>query len=434
MLLLLTFYLYLILTYIYNKNVFIVSVISFLTLGTFVLYKIGNSYTPTYTNVLMVGTLTIFALEKKTRQYFKITMIYITIYLFYLLLISLFQSSSFVSYVNIYRIPFFGFLLGLIVLENSNAGKIRNNLIIHTFYALLFFEVILSFFQHFSPTFSQFFQIEDFEWRGQTITMINSFDKGKNLMLGTFMGVTSFADYLAVSIIAILTFEFNRNSQIAFWKILIFVTAFVSLIFTGIKSPVFLTIIAALVLFYRYKRNYFYILSTLIISIILFLGIDTLIQESGSNLTTGIENPIDRLVGGFVLLSGNMNLIEVTTIGQSIIMIPYVFKNPLFGIGLHSSTGYTMPSGMTLEDYSTTDAQLLFTIAEIGIIGLIIVLLPYLRFVRLTKFNKESKNSLYFILLMFLCLTVVDMGLFSIYFCYLFFLIASATQDKKATE
>jgi len=427
MILLICLYLFFVGSYLYNKNFFFIGVIFFLTMGLFFFYRIANPYAPTVYNIMMIAILTLFVLERKTRKYFKLCFVYIFIYFIYLLLISLFQSSDFLYNLNFYRIPFFGLLLGLLLYENIKAGKIKDNLIVNSLYLILALQFSLSLSQYFSPSFSQYFQIQEFKWRGETISMINDFDLNKNLMLGTFMGTTSFAIYLSITIIALLSYEFSRISTLKLWKIVLLVFGFIALILTGIRSPFLICLVAIFILFYRYKRKLFYTSFSLLFLIILYFGFNFLISSSTNGLDYLTENPIDRLMGIFVLFSGNMELLEMSTIGLSILMLPYVFRNPFFGLGLHNSIGYKFPSGMKLEDFSTTDAQLLFTIAEIGVVGILIVLYPFYYFIRLKGFDIHTRKHLKFLFYVAICLSLIDMGIFSVFISFYFFYIAGAS-------
>lgn len=424
------FVLFLIITisYFNAKNFFFCFVYSFSVFGQFFLFKIGNVFTPTVFNLVLISILLIFVLSKYVHKYAKYFFVYIIIYIIYFSFLFVVNRIGLWENLILYKNFFVLSLFAILLIENIKQGKVDPKILIRTFVCILFLESCLGILQYVYPPVTEFFQIS-YEWGNKEVglTVEKQLSKFDIYVLGTFLVPSAYAGYLMISLISLLFLDIVKVIQLNRNYFIVIVLGTLALLFTGIRSPFLIYLISVLYFLYvRYKKIFFPIVTFLLILLISNIAFLNNLENVGS-----LENPVERIVSGFAIFSGDYSKLEGSTFVLVIMMIPYIMQNPLLGVGLHNKSGYTLLGrGITLEDLSTTDSQLFFTIAEIGLVGLFICFFPFFYVSRNMK-DPYIRKQLYRLFAISLLLTLIDMGVFSLNIMLTIYMIFSLIVTHK---
>ncbi len=398
----------LILGYFNAKNFFFSFVFSFFLFGKFFLFKIGNVFAPTVFNLILVTLLILFVCSKCFMRYKKYFFLYLGVYILYFVFLTLLNRCDFISNLILYKNFFILSLFAILLIENIRQGKVNPSILINTLFVCLFIQSCLGIIQYFYPSLTDIFRIT-YEWGGEELGLTTEVQTSAYdiYVLGTLLSPAAFASYLMFSLTAVLFMDIigiirlNRN------HFFVIILGSITLLLAGIRSPFLIYLMAGLYFLYkRYRKLFFPVILLGVFVVILNM---TFLQRL--NNVASLENPIERVISGFAVFSGDLSKLEGTTFFLVILMVPYVMQNPLFGVGLHNKSGYFLLN-VTLEELSTTDSQLLFSIAEIGLVGLVLCLYPF-------KYIYQSGNAFIrkqvkIFLLLSLVSTLIDSGIFAL--------------------
>lgn len=390
-----------------KKTLFFLTLTTIFLLLRPVLLKIG--IVPPMLNYLVLGLSFVFVFVN-FNKYQKFIITFIICYIAYFLLKALTSPLPFIEGINTYKNCIVALGFSIEIVESIKFNRLNSEALKRLLYFLLAYEIIIGWAQYLSPSFLAWFPVT-YDWGGEQIGtgLFQEVMGTSNSMIGTFISPVSYSGFMALLIGILVTYDI-QNHNIDLKRLGFYLLGCLTLVFTAIRTPFFVLMVYILFLVYRYEKRKFLPLFAIAIGIV-FIVI--------TRAAVGNESLGRMQEGALSIFSkGNEGLME-TTLGYSIMMIKYIFQNPLFGISLHSSTGYALSAGFTIEDISTTDTQFVFTLCEIGIIGVMLYIAPMFLF-RFKKYSKYISTLHSPILLVALLLSIVDLGIFSIDILFLY--------------
>lgn len=413
-----------VLLYMKSKSLFFAFSLYFLVAGRLFFFKIGNEYAPTVNNLFFFSIIFIyFFLAKKSLKEKKIIGSFIIVYLLYFTAQALILGNTPTNNLIFYKESLIGFLYASLLYKNIIKEEVSTQYLLKTLYILVSIQILLAWGQSLSASFCNYFRITEYLWKGEILSVTGNIDDvlDNTLMLGTLMGMSSFANFLCFSILILLYYEFSSKETFSFYKKIFFILAYITLFMSGVRAPFLIGLTGFLILLFKYKKLIFTYVIIGFSILFIMVGAALYGELSSDDITDSREDAIERIRGSIIIFTGNVDLIMLTTFGISLSMFSYITQNPLFGVGLHESTGYFLQErGRTLESLSITDAMLCYIIAEIGVFGLLIYVYPFILYIK-TYIKKMNIKVPYFLLGTLLLMSIVDTGIKDPVLIFLFF-------------
>ncbi len=372
--------------------------------------KIGAYYAPAAYNISGIAIVFCCIKEMTFQRNIRELSYCIIPYILYFGLFQMINWGASIEYcfqsVITYRNLIIYLLLAFMIKNYLNKGLITSNFLYSTVSKIMIFEAFICILQFFVPSISNFFRIDTFFYKGETHNVVDaSFDSvSEKVCMGTVMSSSALS--MSFSLYIIYYFIINKDYLSKHLKAIVFYI--ISLLLVGVRGPLLATIITFVsYYFFNGKKivQKIAICSCFILASSLLL---TYLGDFGSTLYADANrsNPIERALSSAIVFSSSDD-IQNTTLGLPLLTIDYFITSPLIGNGLHNSgKGYWL-GDFKLEDYSITDAGIVFIIAEYGLIGLLILLYPLY-----ILYKKVDDKKMY----IFLCLgiilnSIVDTGI-----------------------
>lgn len=404
-----------------NRTGFYIHSLLYPTIGFFLLNKVGYSLAYTSVNAELLAIIIIVAIWGNIKKRGFTYLIFLLVFVAYFSFDSIHQGVPVFSRLNIYKKSFIMLLWGCLLIDDIRHKKVSAATLRRFFIAFVIFELVLGPLQLLIEPFGDFFRNVQYVKAGEISDVKDVLNAG--YMYGTFRGSSAYAGFLSLSF-AILAIHYIGKKMLTPRALILLAAIELVILMTGIRAALLFTMLLTFFLLVKYKQGKAMVVAVpLVLIIFLIGGISAANVDSiGHSYESG---GIMRSLSLFSSLSGDA-LTEQSTFALSINMIPYISQNPLLGVGYHFNQGYFMVFANrmgSLEDFSSTsDAMLLFEIAEIGIIGLIIFLWPLWRFIKWGKVEISVDKLMYIFFFCYLILsTVVDSGFMSDYNLLLFF-------------
>ena len=381
------------------------------------MFKFGYGLAYTILNAQFLAFIGIVITSRSFQKHQNTYIPYLILYIIYFFFDSVIQSISFLTKWNEYKMPIILIMWATMLLDDIKKGSVSVLKLRRSFITIIIFEIVLGGLQYMITPIGNFFRNVQYVRYGELTEIPDVLETG--YMVGTLGGSSTYANFIASSFIILILYYFNRvKMEIKNWILLASMIA--SILFSGIRSPFLIIIIVGVIAIIKYQRHLVRPLCIVCASLFIIKGG---IQLGAIDNLRRVGFEEGGLFRTFTLFSFNTNsLVEESTIALTICMIPYMLANPLIGIGLHHKGGYVLEMwNETLETFSTTDAQLAFMIAEIGIIGVIVYLLPFYNYIKeVKKLHFATFNyNLYFASL--IIMTIVDSGIMDTFQLLLFF-------------
>ena len=386
--------------------------------GFFLLNKIGYSLAFTIMNAQLLAIIAIAFLFGNFVKYSKFYIPYLCVFLVYFMIDSMVQGVPYFARWNNYKNAFIFLLWGSMLIDDIRTGRVRSSKLMRFFVNFLIFELSLGALQYVFEPVRDFFRNVNYMSQGEVVEVRDVIQAG--FMCGTFRATSTFANFLCDCFAICATYYFCK-SRLSLKSLFILGSTLVIILFAGIRASLLLSLVILTILMVKYKQRRSISLIIILMIVVFLLGgvsFDYISNLRSVNFEAGGAARSLTLFNSFRISA----LEEQTTFAMSVEMLPYALSNPLFGIGLHYRGGYLLNLwGVSLEEFSTTDAMLLFEIAEIGIIGMIIYLLPLLYFIK--KSRELGANMFNYVLLFIIMLlsTIVDAGLMTYNYLLLFY-------------
>lgn len=387
-----------------NKTAFYIFCLYMVTAGFWLCLKADSSMAPVIFHIIPLACL--YSIYPFLKKYGKFLAFSFFIFILYLLFKSLFWEFSFFSNFMILKNSLFCICLGFSFWENYKVGKVNFNSFYNSIYFLLLVEIIIGWAQYFSNGVMNFFIVEEYFWRGETTPLtfdINKFTLDGKMMIGTLTTASSYSNFLSVVVFSLFLREILRPTK-SIVRYSIIGLGFVTLIFAGIRTPLFMLLLFCMILLHRYKKHLFWAGVFVFVIALSSFSILALSDNTGT---------IGRILLGLeMIFSGNAAFLTDSTFIYSVLMIPFFLKNPIFGVSQYATTGYVLSSGHVLMDMSIYDSYLMYILCEVGIVGVWLFMRPLLKFRK--KTNLPVDSFCYTVVLAFgLSLSIVDRGIFS---------------------
>lgn len=418
-----------------NKTMYIICTLLFYYIIRLFSFKIGSSLAPVMIHTPSLALFLIFFTDKIYTKYYKVCLIWVGIYTFYLLFLTAYNNIDFSLVLRKNYYPMAYLLYAIVIYENVKRYKVKISTCVSFFKIFLIIQIILCWLQYFFYEFGSFFKIISFEWKGETLSITGNLDDqiDNNLMIGTFIGTSSMAGYLCTA--SLFYFIAKIQTKISLTDKLLLGCSVITLVFAGIKAPLAVYIIMLCILYVIFNKmtmkKFLVGASLIIVASVIF----PILSDIGDNFDSKntFSNSPSRSLNLFSQLSQGTVGSE-TTLSFPLSMIPYIAKAPILGLGLENKEGYYLYlSGKRLGDYSTSDAGLMFIWAEYGLVGLLILLSPFIYLSRLYLKNGMPKKIIWFCLLTLLLQSFVDQGFlhFQLMMTYAFFPILYYNYNVK---
>ena len=403
--------------YKFDRTAFYIYSLLFPYLGFFILNKIGYGMAYTIMNAQMFAIIVMSLMYGHFLKRNKFYVTYLAIYLIYFMFDSMFQGVSFLTRWNIYKNAFIFLLWGAMLLDDITDNRVSITKLRNFFVGFLVFELLLAILQYIFEPVREFFNIS-YMREGEMLELRDFVESG--YMRGTLRGASTFANFLCDSFAICAAYYFSKK-QLNKKTIVLLGTTLVIILFAGIRASLLLSLVVLSILMLKYKQRRSISILIIFLIVIFILGGISFSYLSNLREVNYESGGAARSLTLFNSFSAGA-LEEQTTFAMTLGMIHYAFQNPLFGIGLHYHGGYLLSRwGIPLEEFSTTDAMLMFEIAEIGIIGMIIYLWPLLYFIKKSTRLGANKFNLIFLFFIMLLSTIVDAGLMTYNYLVLFF-------------
>ncbi len=366
----------------------------------------------------------------KINKVIKKIFLLIFVTLIYLILLAAIRNLPLLIYINEYRLLYHGiflFIIGYIYFDKNSI------VVLFKYFALLNLIIfVLALIEYFGPiNIYEFFVLKNpYKVHGE---IVETESLGALLSIGkpvtlTFGRYNNFGNYIALLSTFLISASGLIDHKKYFYtkKISLFLLGIIAVLLSGNRVALLSYIIGILIIIFYNNRKYgIYIISSIFIIIIIFYSTFTIY---GWEIVTKREltNPLQRMLGIFALLINPFSYqnVNLTTFGLSILLIPYIFQNPIIGVGKYFQGGYPH---IFIGSGNTTDATFFFQLAEYGIIG---VFLFYYVFYYLIKEAKNKNSNLFCISLsifiVLLLQTITDMGFYLRTSNYTFFIVLSA--------
>lgn len=392
----------------YNRTYFYV----FLLYSVFVIKSIitylGIGAPPVVTYLLLF--LLPFSCLPYLKRIINFSLVYIAVYILYLILKYLWSGLPFISTATFYISPFVAFLGAVALFENIKRGRVNIRPFFNNLYIILIMHILVLYLQAAVPSIGDAMKMDYYLWNGKTVMLVNEMHRFEGLYPGFLISSVNSASFLSLSTVIIVLYDLISLGRIKLKHFLIILFVIPAIILTGIRAPLFVLVLLLVIIMLRYERKYVIPVAIVMISIIFVF----------SSVFTGRDvTGFERIQEGLSLLSGKeQGGIADSTLGLSFLLIPFVLKNPLFGISLGE---YKTALGISIggEGLSSTDAQIVYTVCEIGIIGFMIWVLPFLKLFNKLKVDRKE-TGINLLLLTAFMLSIIDIGVFMLDFAFLF--------------
>ena len=407
------------------KTYFYIYQLYLLFVFKFALTYIGISAPPAINYTVMI--LMSFAILPFFKKYASFIFAYLAVFLVYLAFKYLWSGLPFFSSITTYILPFLLTLGALSLYENNKKGRIIKSKLVNHIYVVFILQVVVCWVQYLFPSIGEAMFIESYEWRGITTVVkdFNTQDAIGYLNCGFMISNVTAALFYSFTAALLIMYKSSTSKRITIRLALILLAAVPVCIMTGVRAPLFILLFILLVVVYKYERRY------LGPSLLLLVGFYFLITRF---MVADDMSGLGRIQDGITTLlsSGDEGVVGGSTFKLSVMLIPYFIQNPIIGISLGD---YKTPFGYSIgvNVFSTSDAQLLYTLCEIGIIGLFIYFIPYLKYLKVLSYHK-TKTGVYLLFGTVLLLSIVDLGVFLIDIAFVFVigcLILSESPKEK---
>jgi len=418
-----------ILVYKSNRTSFYIYSIFFPFVGFFLLNKIGYDLAYTVINAELIAFLILACSHRFSKDITKFIFIYLIVYLVYFFLISIFQHVSFLVRWNDYKSSLIYFVWGCMLFDDIKKNNVSSSRLIRFFFSLVVFELVISLLQYNFEPVRAFFRDVNYIGMDGKIKEIRDDSKG-GLMYGTLSNVTNLANFLSLCFVICTTY-FSIKNLFNQKKIIFIASILIVIMLAGIRASLLISLIMLVPILLKYKQQkllyvvaFFFILVTIAGGFSVGLGGEAGFEEGG----------FARSLSVFNYLSDD-NIREQTTLGMTFGILQYFLQSPLFGVGLHYNGGYMLrDTHFYLEDFSYTDAMLVFQLVEVGIVGVIIYLWPLWKFMKITKGHLINKSLLMYLFILLILSTIVDSGFMAnnnllLFFFSVVFFVDSAKQS-----
>jgi hypothetical protein len=338
------------------------------------------------------------------RKYFNFILVSFAILLIYILLkIAGWHIDAIRMFMDL-RISIYAVCFGLSMVENIKRGLLDTKRFVKWIYILVFIQIVLAIFQYLVPSSGGFFVAVD-EDSGLDAAE-KAIKLNMTILTGTLMTPAALAGLIVTSLFALIPYELE-NKCVTFPKVLFVFLSVAVAFLTGIRAPFIYFVLFIALYFFIYQRKWFYSLLPIFALIIIAFG---------TSVQIGQEGAVRRMLDGFDQAFSGRGSLEETTLGFSLVMIPYFLQNPLFGISL-GANGYYIIGWYALADLSTTDVYLMYMLCEYGLLGLLVFLYPFFWFRTISaKVNNSPvivKTTAVLLYVAFgICLSIVDKGIF----------------------
>ena len=397
----------------------------------FLLNKLEYSLAYTVVNAQYFAIVAIALFWRQFKKKAKFYLTYITIYLAYFLFDSALQGVSFLTRWNTYKTSLIFMIWGSMLIEDIRNRKVSVIRLRRFFVGFIVFEVLLGALQNTFEPIRDFFREVNYKIQGEVVEIRDIAIGG--FMRGTFRGVSTYANILC-DCFAVCAISFFYKGKLTIQNLILLFSTLTIILFAGIRISLLLSLIILIVLMIRYKQKKAIVITfTTMITVFFIIGY-SLDYIQDVRTVSFEEGGAIRSLSVFQSIQGN-KIEEETTFSLTLNMIPYVLKNPMFGIGIHDQGGYELTQwGKTLEEFSYSDAMLSFTIAEIGIIGLIIYLWPLWRHIKWSVDIGANKFNYVLLFIFMILTTIIDIGLMTYNYLLIFFFAVVFFIEKPATK
>ena len=386
-------------------------------------YKLGLSYATVIHNVFYIGILIPFLSDKAYRKYFAPVSLWVIAYVLYLLLLHFIHGNSFIGDLKYNYRVLFVFVFAVEVYENLNRNKIDLKYFVKVFKFVLFFEIVLCWFQFLFHGFGNLFRITEYTWNGEMRTMSGDTAEliDSNLCLGTLMGSSMFANFMAVSIVTLILAKHKAGLKRD--DLLLLVLCVPTLLITGIRAPLLVMLLMLFLLLLRGKKTHIKVLYVFIgisATVLLLPALSRIGSQGGLN---SVDNPVMRSMNVFTQFETG-TISEEGTLTWPLSMIPYIVQHPLLGNGLHHRGGYLMGLNLhVIDDESPSDAGIFYYWAEYGLIGLLVFYFFYYYIIRICPRYGFNKSDIRILVIMLFLQSIVDLSVIDLY-CTTIFALA----------
>lgn len=351
--------------------------------------------------VLLLSGVSVLPFINKYRSYVHG---YLMCFLLFFILKSLLNDLPFFSTVLSNLTPFLICLGGFALIENLKKGRISSNILLKHLYVILFLQIIVMWLQFSIPSVGNTMLIESYDWNGTKILLVN-YERITGigyLCSGLLISNVTAALFISITSAILVLYESINTGRLSLKQLLVMTTAVSTCILTGIRAPLFIMLVVYLCIIYKHERRYFAYVFMLMIGFYYVFNYMVVGEDTSS---------VTRIQEGFTtIFTKGGEGISGSTLGLSALLFPYFIKSPFIGLSLgeyQTSAGFSIGgSGL-----SSSDAQLVYTLCEIGIVGLAIWVYPYLRLLKSLKV-KKTKSGISLLLLSVTLLSIVDMGVF----------------------
>ena len=372
--------------------------------GVFICAKLGSPYGSMIYHIVPFAMLIM--VIPYIKKYISFIIYFFSILFIYILFKKIYWDINWIRMFMDLRISILALCMGLAMIEYINSNKLNINLFVKGIYILLLSQIFIGFIQYYFPSVNSFFIVEDPNAVRDTDQIVEFLKM--NLVTGTFMTPSVFAVFSAISFFTLFTYELN-NSALTVKKWIFFISLFVVLFFTGIRTPFILLVLFLFIYIFCFKKK-------LLVYIAFFIPIllNSVLNDSNIN---DVDGAIGRMLQGFQQASTGIDGLSESTFGYTFIMFTFFIQNPIFGISQYDST----ISQLFFDGMSKSDVYLFYILCEYGLVGLLIFIYPFIKFKSLSRktagmyalYNIKLRNSIILLYLFFgLFLSVVDNGIF----------------------
>ena len=382
-----------------DKTFFYIYNLCLVVFGPFIGLKLNCPSISVIYHIIPLACLLSLAPFFYKKKYVKYVFFYLLALVLYLTFKSIFWNISAVKFFAILKNATFCACCCISMVEFYNQGQLNIKKIVNGIYCIVVLQVIIAIGQYYIPAVSNFFDVIVFE-DGTEIQDFSSKLNNMRIIAGTMITPSNLACFLSSSFFVLFLNEIISPCKSRL-KMSILLLTLVALFYTGIRTPFIILIIFLLVYtIIMQKMKYALLIMVPIIVLLLFFS-----------RFMDIEGAAGRMFQGIGLLSGGLTGLGESTFFYSIMMIPFFFQDPLFGVSLYNVTGYQLAAGIYVNEMSVTDLYLMYLLCEVGIIGVLLYIYPLFRMRKLLPM-KTNKKVFLLVIMFGIFLGIVDQGIF----------------------
>jgi len=419
-------------------------VIGLSVFGEFIVNKINPSGTFIFTQTIsFIVTIIIpfyyFIIDKNIFYCYpnKLLVILLLFNIFYFLFLSAVREINPIYYLTDLRRNLHGILLYIIGINFFN----KNSIYIFKKYLYLFFVIlcILAVTQFFgNATVFDFFAKWNEYQKGDEIfyTDISRIYSTFGRLINTvFPRYNNYGNYICILAIVLGLMSYKLENNIRKTSIILILGLFLVLI-SGNRVSLLSYAIGVTTFFFFFNKKYTLIIITFVIIVLVSLNyiIYDLAYFYSASSKKEFSSPLERMMGLFTIFVNpfQSDYTTLSTFGLTILMLPYLFVNPIIGIGKYYLDGYPL---IYHGSANITDATFAVYFAEFGLIGTLIIYFVFFIIYKATqKYTADAKILLFPVLITVFIQTITDAGIFNPQSSYLYFiyfaLISSSTKMK----